>query len=202
MPDSPYALLLSGLLLLISIGCFLIALLGSSHARDRRHRRKRATAQRVSAALAAISNPGQQLAYLRKIDPYVFEELVLDAFEHQGYQVLRSQRYSGDGGVDGVVIKNGRRHLIQAKRYRGHIQLAHIKQFQSVVAQQQCHGLFIHTGRTGKQSREQANTSPNLHILSGRRLLDLLVPAPGKHQDQPALASSGSALSYVSVKAP
>lgn len=171
----PSAMTFAAVLLLISIACFVgAALLGSPNARERRHRRKQASAKRVRHVLTAIAHPGQQLAYLRKIDPFVFEELLLDAFEQHGYQVRRSHRYSGDGGIDGVVFKHGQKHLIQAKRYSGHIQLAHVKQFEALVSQHQCSGLFIHTGRTGKQSREITLRCPGIQMISGQRLLAFL----------------------------
>ena len=57
------------------------------------------------------------MKYLRKINPYVFEELLLLAFERRGMRVIRNSRYSGDGGLDGQVLIDGERWLIQAKRY-------------------------------------------------------------------------------------
>ncbi|WP_192840691.1 restriction endonuclease, partial [Enterobacter hormaechei] len=42
--------------------------------------------------------------YLRKIDPFVFEELLLEGFEAHGFRTIRNKRYTGDGGIDGQVI--------------------------------------------------------------------------------------------------
>ena len=58
-----------------------------------------------------------KMAYLRKINPYVFEELVLDGFRSKGYGVKRNRRYSGDGGIDGRVYLDGKEYLVQCKRY-------------------------------------------------------------------------------------
>lgn len=146
----------------------------SPSARSRRHQRKRAQAKRVIERIHSFAEPGQRLAYLRKIDPFAFEELLLDAFERQGYAVKRSESYSGDGGIDGTVTKEGQRFLIQAKRYSGHIQLAHLKDFQRVLHTHQCKGIFIHTGRTGKQSREFVQACDQMQILSGGKLLAFL----------------------------
>lgn len=46
-------------------------------ARVRRHRRYRKTAQRVLERLPQLPSDGARLSYLRKINPYVFEELLL-----------------------------------------------------------------------------------------------------------------------------
>ncbi|MGS6531656.1 restriction endonuclease, partial [Enterobacter hormaechei] len=43
----------------------------------------------------------QIINYLRKIDAFVFEELLLEGFEAHGFRTMRIKRYSGDGGIDG-----------------------------------------------------------------------------------------------------
>jgi restriction endonuclease Mrr len=68
-------------------------------------------------------------ARLRAMDPLAFEELLLEAFERRGHRVIRNRRYTGDGGVDGEVIIDGQRWLIQAKRYRDAIKPEHVREF-------------------------------------------------------------------------
>ena len=81
-------------------------------ASTRRHRRYRATAGRVLNKLNSLPGDGQRLTYLRKISPYVFEELLLSAFERQGLAVVRNASYSVDGGLDGQVIIDGEYWLL------------------------------------------------------------------------------------------
>lgn len=138
-----------------------------------RHYRKRKTAKRVYGRIQELEDRSV-IPYLRKIDPYVFEELVLVAFKKRGYRVYRNRRYSGDGGVDGMVRIGGRRVLIQDKRYREHICLTHVEAFDEVCRKRKARGLFIHTGRTGRGSREVVWNSPRLDIISGDRLVALL----------------------------
>lgn len=138
-----------------------------------RHYRKRRIAKRVYGKIQGLDDRCVIL-YLRKIDPYVFEELVLVAFRKKGYRVYRNRRYSGDGGVDGMVRIGGRKVLIQDKRYQQHICLAHVEAFDEVCRQRKAHGLFIHTGRTGQGSKEVAWNSPRLDIISGDRLIALM----------------------------
>ncbi|MFP1771066.1 restriction endonuclease [Lonsdalea quercina] len=90
-------------------------------ARNRRHRRKQQQAKRILAKIQTFSAFGYKLGYLRKIDPFTFEELLLEAFETHGFKIIRNKRYTGDGGIDGQVMIGKNRYLIQAKRYRGHI---------------------------------------------------------------------------------
>ncbi|MBQ8189306.1 MAG: restriction endonuclease [Lachnospiraceae bacterium] len=118
-------------------------------------------------------SPAQLLMYLRHINPYVFEELLLYAFQCKGYKIIRNKRYSGDGGIDGQVVIDGYRIPIQAKRYASYIKRGHIAAFAHIIEQKRKpYGLFIHTGRTGKTSG--TTSYPTVRIISGRRLLDLL----------------------------
>ncbi|HHX8430837.1 TPA: hypothetical protein ACVO1V_002940 [Legionella pneumophila] len=42
--------------------------------------------------------PSRFFAYIRTIDPFVFEELILIAFKSRGLKVIHNKRYTGDGG--------------------------------------------------------------------------------------------------------
>ncbi|WP_237751457.1 MULTISPECIES: restriction endonuclease [unclassified Sphingobium] len=117
-------------------------------------------------------------ARLRAMDPLAFEELLLEAFEQRGHRVIRNRRYTGDGGVDGEVIIDGRRWLIQAKRYRDAIKPEHVREFAMLCAARRRRGMFIHTGRTGGMSRTICSSADGIEIVSGQRLLALLTGAP------------------------
>lgn len=143
-------------------------------ARVRRHRRYRQTAERVLTRLPQLVSDGARLNYLRRINPYVFEELLLLALENQGLKVIRNPSYSGDGGLDGQVLIAGERWLIQAKRYSRSISPQHIRDFGELLARENCCGFFIHTGRTGRKSRDGLQTYPQVQLVSGQRLLHLL----------------------------
>lgn len=144
----------------------------------RRHRRYRRQAVRVLAKLPQLSGDGCRLIYLRRINPFVFEELLLLAFERLGYRIKRNPRYSGDGGLDGQVWIGGQHFLIQAKRYSGAINPQHVADFACLLKQRDTRGLFIHTGRTGAKSRAEAGETAYLHIISGQTLLALLAGIP------------------------
>ncbi|PHM28336.1 restriction endonuclease [Xenorhabdus innexi] len=159
---------------------FLCIVLIISHATEQffskkstRHRNYYKTANRVLKKLPTLKNDGSRLNYLRQINPYVFEELLLLAFKKQGFKVKRNKSYSGDGGIDGKVWIGGKCYLIQAKRYSQAINPNHIDEFGKVLQYMNCDGLFIHTGRTGEKSIYHSAKYP-IYIISGKRLLDLL----------------------------
>ncbi|MBH2916080.1 restriction endonuclease [Serratia marcescens] len=168
MANPVLAVLLTGLFIAVMAG---LNLRGRESASVRRHR---ATAARVLQRLPQLGGNGQRLAYLRKINPYVFEELLLLAFERQGYAVIRNTSYSGDGGLDGQVIIEGKTYFIQAKRYGRAITPSHIKSFGALLRHHHCDGFFIHTGRTGQLSHALLQNHPHVHLVSGQKLLALL----------------------------
>ncbi|WP_205569712.1 restriction endonuclease [Rahnella aceris] len=143
-------------------------------ASQRRHRRYQRQAARILVRLPQLRDDAARLVYLRKINPYVFEEMLMTAFARQGCRIKRNARYSGDGGVDGQVWINGQRWLIQAKLYSSCISSGHVLDFGALVRQERCRGFFVHTGRTGEVSREALRAVPDVSLISGNRLLKLL----------------------------
>jgi len=135
-----------------------------------RHRRKVLASRRVLTQLAALQHEGAVINYLRKVDPFVMEELVLSLLESQGLFVLRNRAYTGDGGVDGAFYWPGRGwHAVQSKRYSSAINPGHARAFRGLVQKHYRGGVLVHTGRTGDQSQE-AMAPAGLFLLSGSTL--------------------------------
>lgn len=162
-----------GILLSVTI----LLLSQQTKTRKRRlHERKVKTAWNILRKLNDLQQDNQQariLSYLKKIDPYVFEELILCAFEKKGYTIKRGERYSGDGGVDGKIYKNHQLYLIQAKRYKNYIKKQHVIDFIDIVQKNNAFGFFIHTGKTSSEIFKLVKDS-NISIISGHRLIDLI----------------------------
>lgn len=146
--------------------------------KKRRHKHKIITGDRIIAKLnsfTGVYKNQQILAYLRKIDPYVFEELILSAFALKGFKIIRNKSYSGDGGLDGMILSNDDVFLVQAKRYSNLIKTAHIKDFEILICDKNATGgYFIHTGRTSGKSY-QAYKNSSIEIISGQKLIDLIL---------------------------
>lgn len=140
-----------------------------------RHRRYRKKAVDIYERLRSRNlNSGQIIVYLRKINPYVFEELVLHSFHNIGYKVVRNERYSGDGGVDGKVYKDGAAYLIQCKRYKSYISQEHLLEFYRICRESGSRGYFVHTGKTGRGAKARVKGVAGIRIISGLRLVDLI----------------------------
>lgn len=151
--------------------------------RRRCHRQKQDQAKARYFTLAEIIGDSEgetfarRIAYLRRIDPLVFEELVLDAFTRQGWIVKRNLRYSGDGGIDGLIFREGHWYGVQCKRYREQISRQHLHVFAKVVRDRSlAGGFFVHTGRTPFSCRK---AEEGIRIISGQPLIDFLLMVEG-----------------------
>lgn len=127
-----------------------------------------------------INDPVQQFMYLRAVNHFVFEEMILSAFKKLGYKIKRNTRYTGDGGIDGRIFINKKLYLIQAKRYKSYISAKDVQEFSHICRKHRCKGLFIHTGKTGKMARTLI--SNNVDIVSGQRMLNLLMSIEFKNK--------------------
>lgn len=117
----------------------------------------------------------QFMGYLKKIDPFLFEELILTVLENNKIKIKRNKRYTGDGGIDGKFYIDNQLYLIQAKRYKGHINLQHVKDFSVVCLKHKAKGVFIHTGKTGAGIKEHLHDKNFITVVSGTHLLDFLL---------------------------
>lgn len=117
--------------------------------------------------------PDRLFSYVCKLDPFVFEELLLLSFKYRGIKVIHNKRYTHDLGIDGKVILEGRRYALQAKRYTKHINPEHINRFKQDIISNRCDGgFFIHCGTSGKGVYQNLDSS--IHLISGTALHQLL----------------------------
>lgn len=144
-----------------------------------RHRKNVWKSRKVLHQVREISKQSGKFAlpkvlnYLRQVDPYVLEETILSAFEDRDLLVWRGLRYSGDGGFDGKVRYKGQWYPIQVKRYAGYVSAEHVKNFSNQLLRLNAKGFFIHTGKTGGMSWENA-PQKTAKIISGKMLMTLL----------------------------
>ncbi|MBB3121733.1 restriction endonuclease [Pseudoduganella violacea] len=152
------------------------------------HRHHVRVARRILRKVRGFTGAGRVprcLCYLRQVDPLVFEEVVLSALEDAGLFVLRNRRYSGDGGIDGVVwLPKLGWYALQVKRYRAHVREQHVGQFALVIRQQGYDGgLFVHTGKSGAAVYGHLGAG-GIRLLSGESLVRLVLRAPSNTQGE------------------
>lgn len=110
----------------------------------------------------------QRFSYIRKVDHFLWEEILMSCFEERGYPIIRT-KMTRDAGSDGFVMLNGQQIIIQAKRYSGSVSKAHVLTFSTVITNNRliAKGLFIHTGRTSRPIHRIFHKNKNIHLLSG-----------------------------------
>lgn len=140
-----------------------------------RHKFNRGKASKVLKKINTLEHDGQKINYLRKIDPFVFEELLLDSFDAKGYKIKRNKRYTGDCGIDGIVFDGqGKKILVQAKRYSGYIDPGHVELFSELIQRTGAFaGYFIHTGKTSPRTRLKFRKG-RVRIIGGGELIRLV----------------------------
>jgi restriction system protein len=136
--------------------------------------------------IGPIANPARVFAWLRKVDPYRFEDMILSELERRQLEITRNTSYSGDGGIDGQFRLHGALWLIQAKRYKGHIKQEHVWAFDAICQQRGAKGLFVHTGRTPEALRQLKRQCGDVRIISGDELMKLFAGEPVSLELKPA----------------
>lgn len=139
-----------------------------------RHQRMETSASKVLAkirAMVPMQNPGPVFAYLRQMNPYAFEEMILHELEHRKLKIRRNAAYSGDGGIDGTFFLDDQKWLVQAKRYAKYVKKEHVWAFDAVCKEHKAKGLFVHTGKTPKDLLELKRQCGVVRIISGEELM-------------------------------
>lgn len=163
-------------IVIVIAGALLIALIWIALWKKARpnayHRRIQGQSRRAHKRMQKMT-PGAMINYLRKMNPHAVEEIILDAAEAAGHKIRRNKAYTGDGGVDGQIMVDGIWHLVQTKRYRNTISPQHVAEFSALCARRGQPGLFIHCGRTGQKSRQ--NASSQVRFISGSAITALII---------------------------
>jgi restriction system protein len=136
--------------------------------------------QQIEAELQA-----ELLSRLETVHPKQFEILVVELLERMGFggkagEVARPTKYSGDGGIDGVLDEDALgldAVYVQAKRYVGNsVGRQELQAFVGAMDGERAHkGVFVTTSSFSKQAIEyaQKTTSKRIALIDGNRLAQL-----------------------------
>lgn len=119
------------------------------------------------------------LDYLKGIDPYDFEKVILLLLKKMGYGEMVETKKSGDGGIDGVMNEDKlglERIYIQAKRYTtGNVQETDIRNFIGAMSGDTSKGVFVTTSAFASKAVIKAESAHHRIILiDGDKLADLM----------------------------
>lgn len=122
---------------------------------------------------------------MEKMDPFRFEQLVVDLLFAMGYGGSREEaakitKKGADEGIDGVINED-RLGLdviyIQAKRWQGNVGRREIQSFVGALAGQQANkGVFITTSEFSQNALDYVKgIQQKVILIDGRRLADLMI---------------------------
>ncbi|MGI8480900.1 MAG: restriction endonuclease [Chthoniobacterales bacterium] len=125
------------------------------------------------------------LAKLSSIDPFRFEQVVLDLLVAMGYGGSRKEaaavtQKTGDEGIDGVINED-RLGLdviyVQAKRWKANVGRPEIQSFVGALAGKKAvKGIFITTSAFHDNARDYAEgLHQKIILIDGRRLAELMI---------------------------
>ncbi len=122
---------------------------------------------------------------LSKVDPYKFEELVLDLLQAIGYGGNRAEaaqvtKKSVDGGIDGIINEDRLgldKIYIQAKRYSNTVPIKEVRDFAGAMLANSAHkGVFMTTSDFPSSAKEFAEKiDRTLILIDGKRLAALMI---------------------------
>ncbi len=146
-------------------------------AREMVERELRAKREAESKALRSAEISRISKAWLARSDsyfsmsPYKFEDAVARLFVEMGYEVHQTP-YSNDGGKDAILLKDGKKYVVECKRYERE-RLTGRRDLQILVAAKHdvdANGaFFISTGRFARTAIEYAKEN-NITIYDGDHL--------------------------------
>ena len=165
--------------ILLYLGNFLYKKFGTKYS----HKWRIKSANKVLDKIQNMED-AQIFAYLRKVDAFTMEELILSSFDkREDIKVIRNKKYTGDGGIDGRFYHyteiNGkkvkRKYIIQVKRYSSYINKNHVMDFIEQIEKEKAYsGFFVHTGKTSKDLMTFSKNMDNVEIISGQKLIQLV----------------------------
>lgn len=106
---------------------------------------------------------------------YEFEDFVdKKVFSKLGYETQRVGG-SGDGGIDIVAKKDGKKYLIQCKDWNvNHASPVDVSRLHSAVIRERADkGIFVAVGGYTTQARAEFEKEPKMELIDGQGIIDL-----------------------------
>lgn len=115
------------------------------------------------------------LQSIRELSWQEFEWLVSEAFRRQGYSVIERGGNAPDGGVDLELRKNGRKTIVQCKRWNAfNVNVSLVREAYGVMVAegaQEC--IFVSSGKYTRDAKLFAKGKP-IQLIAGKDLLELI----------------------------
>lgn len=137
--------------------------------------------------IAALGSAIRQLSRTRLLDRQVnldsiralpwqqFEHLVGEAFRRQGYWVEEHGGSAPDGGIDLVLLKGGRKFVVQCKRWQTkQVGVTYVRELYGVMTADGANeAIFVSSGDYTDDARAFADGKP-IQLIDGNTLLKMI----------------------------
>jgi len=112
-----------------------------------------------------------KLKEIKGFTPIEFEKFVGSLFEHMGYTVATTP-VTGDHGVDLFLQKDGKRTIVQCKRYDNQVSSSVIREFYGAMVHYQAdEGFLVTTGLFTVPGKAWATNKP-IYFIDGQELCE------------------------------
>ncbi len=114
------------------------------------------------------------LSTMKNMPPRNFEYFISDIFTEMGY-CSEVTKATGDGGKDIILFKDGKKYIVESKRYSNQkITVNQIRQFHSVIIDTGAiEGFFVTTSDFTKDAQKYA-VDKSIVLINGNKLLCMI----------------------------
>lgn len=112
---------------------------------------------------------------IREMSWQNFERLVGEAFKRKGHDVEERGGAGADGGIDLILRRNGKKILVQCKRWKNlSIGVSHIRELYGVMVAERANGcIFVSSGTYTADARDFAKGKP-IRLIDGEELVGMI----------------------------
>jgi restriction system protein len=114
--------------------------------------------------------------FLYEISPREFEDVIAEMYRALGYDVKQTP-YSNDKGKDIILKKDGKKYLVECKRYNFENTIgreALQKFFAAIIEEEAEKGFFVTTSGYTSTSIQYAKERGNIELINGNKLVILM----------------------------
>jgi HJR/Mrr/RecB family endonuclease len=111
---------------------------------------------------------------IEKLSPTEFEHYVAKLYREKGFRAKVTPPVN-DGGKDIIMWKNGKKYVVEAKRYNRDKKVTRpeMQKFESAARYEKAKGIFVTTSTYTPQAKEYAKDC-NIEIINGYKLTQMI----------------------------
>jgi len=114
------------------------------------------------------------IAEIDKMEGVQFEQYLGHLFRSQGYKAEVTQA-SGDYGADLVLSKDGKRIVVQAKRYSKNVGLKAVQEVRGAVSHYRASAAWVVTNRDYTEQAYKLAKSNSVRLISREELIEMIL---------------------------